>query len=859
MKKYFKYILFAFFAIFSGFQIDTAFALNTPINMFGATDSGYSITMPKGHCPFSGYGSLYLNVKTSTTTFDLFNYYPDFNCSGYNPDFPYSIKVNTYGYNPEIGDIFQVGGDGKNSELFIFTSFGLQLLSNVDTIAPDINILGDNPATVYLGESYDDAGATSIDNIDGNITYGILTFNGVDTSSTGTYPVTYTSYDLAGNVSTVIRNVDVIERKTPVLIVPGVLGTEISLETGSSTEKLWLDLLHNLTDIGDQFMDPLQFNYDLTPSVDSLVVGDVVRKEDIPLFPFDYTEGLINEFQNQGYIENTDLFTLPYDWRYGTEENNISLLKQKIQDILNQTGSDNVDIIAHSTGGLIVKRYAMEYPSDNHIGKAIFVGVPNTGAPQAIKSLIEGDNSGIPFLSTSEMKKIAQNLPVIYDLLPTRQYFNENGSYFKIVSQNLFNSTSTDLDFDETERFLLDNHEINALGLSDADNLHSAEFDDFDLRTAGIDLYAIDGCKTGTMGNIIETDSKDIFGNSAVAYNSPEEIPGDGTVPLISSTNLPINQNNKFYELNASHAKMLSQDGIRQEIVNIISSSSLPVSGITQDISGCKLNGRVISVYSPVSIDIYDHDGNHTGITSDGTSTENNIPDADFEIMGDHKFVYLPTDDNQTYDINIKGTATGTFTITDASIIDNDIDSTQVFRNIPVTPELTGKVVIGSTTTLIFNSGSNEEQEILNPSFILDEKDSKSFNPSFSDKPEDISNNNKEVAIFSDYPTDYPTSSTPTIESHKNTGIFDNTDTTIDGTSTNAGLSDESVAVISNKPYVQTVIQIESANNLKETKKSILSTAVSAKNLTATVIESNEGGDFWGIIKSFFKKIFHIK
>src|SRR3989344_1433491 len=57
-----------------------------------------------------------------------------------------------------------------------------------------------------------------------------------------------------------------IATRTPVIIVPGLLGTEISKPTDDGSEKLWLDIIRNLVPFGDEFMDPLQFNSDLTPS-----------------------------------------------------------------------------------------------------------------------------------------------------------------------------------------------------------------------------------------------------------------------------------------------------------------------------------------------------------------------------------------------------------------------------------------------------------------------------------------------------------------------------------------------------------------------------------------------------------------
>lgn len=533
-------------------------------------------------------------------------------------------------------------------------------------------------------------------------------------------------------ISTPALPMRITPRKTPVLIVPGVLGTEIN----KGSEKLWLDLAHNLTDIGDQFMDPLQFNTNLTPSDTSLAIGEVIREVTMTpstLVNFNYTKGLIDLFTSQGYTEGTNsdanLFTFPYDWRYGVSgiisatSTNVDLLRQKIQDIMTQTGSNKVDVIAHSTGGLLVKKFAMDHPLDNHIGKAIFVGVPNTGAPKAIKTLLQGDNFGIPWLADGEMKKLVENFPVVYDLSPSQQYFNTKGSYIKIIDQSLSGSTSHDLDFNQANSFLTSDHNLNSQALTNAQNLHTTNFDNFDMRNSGVDLYSIDGCKAGTISKVIERRSKDIFGNIIVSYDQPQETPGDGTVPLESATNVPMDSSHKYYALKADHGKMPSQDGIRQEIVNLISGGSLSVASslITQDISKCKLDGNAISVFSPLDIEIIDQDGNTAGLIEG--SIQNNIPNADFEIMGEHKFVYLPNDEGQTYTIKINGTDTGTFTLREDEIANNQIQQTQIFSDIPVTTNLTGEVNLGidnSTTTLSLDpNGDGIIDQTIQPSSII--------------------------------------------------------------------------------------------------------------------------------------------
>ncbi len=489
--------------------------------------------------------------------------------------------------------------------------------------------------------------------------------------------------------------------KIPVLIIPGVVGTEIFKES----EKLWLDLQRNLFDIGDQFMDPLQFGHDLFPFDTSLTIGSVIKN---PNNLFDYSEGLINELENQGFIQGTttssSLFLFPYDWRYSVISN-IENLKQKIEDIRIQTGSNEVDVIAHSTGGLILKKYVMDNPSDNHVGKAIFVGVPNTGAPKAIKVLLQGDGFGIPWLADAEMKKIAENLPVVYDLSPSQKYFDVKGSYVKVVTTSLFSSTVKDLDFNQVRDFLIDDHDLNSQALSNSQNLHTISFDDFDLRTAGVDLYNIVGCRTGTIGKITEIRKNGILFDTV--FHDISYVPGDGTVPLESSTNVPIESTNKYYSLETDHGKMMSADGIRQQIVNIISGSNLSVSDskISQDIDKCKLNGKAISIFSPLDIDIEDQNGHHTRKEEGGIINE--IPNADFEIIGEHKFVYLPTDEGQTYTISLKGTGNGVFTLIESDIVDNQILQTETYSEIPVTTDLKGRLDIINSKLLLDTNGDN--------------------------------------------------------------------------------------------------------------------------------------------------------
>ena len=80
-----------------------------------------------------------------------------------------------------------------------------------DSVAPIITVLGDNPATVELGTSYTDAGATAD-------TGETVTSSGtVDTSTVGTYTINYSATDAWGNVGTASRTVNVVDTLAPVI------------------------------------------------------------------------------------------------------------------------------------------------------------------------------------------------------------------------------------------------------------------------------------------------------------------------------------------------------------------------------------------------------------------------------------------------------------------------------------------------------------------------------------------------------------------------------------------------------------------------------------------------------------------
>ncbi len=110
-----------------------------------------------------------------------------------------------------------------------------------DTTAPVITLIGNSTVNLTEGDTFEDPGATASDNVDGNLTSSISTNSNVDTSSAGTYTVTYNVSDAAGNAATTV---------TRTVIVSAPVG-----DTTAPVITLLGNSPLNLTE-GDTFEDP---------------------------------------------------------------------------------------------------------------------------------------------------------------------------------------------------------------------------------------------------------------------------------------------------------------------------------------------------------------------------------------------------------------------------------------------------------------------------------------------------------------------------------------------------------------------------------------------------------------------------
>jgi pimeloyl-ACP methyl ester carboxylesterase len=135
-----------------------------------------------------------------------------------------------------------------------------------------------------------------------------------------------------------------------------------------------------------------------------------------------------------GSLKARGLKVIPfaYDFRYSAAAS-AAALRRFIGAVLKRTARSRVDIVAHSMGGLVIKRYLAEHPEEPRVGTVVMLGTPHLGAPSAYRTLLVGDDLGASFdlpggsfdaVSPCLVRRAIHNMPGVYDLLPSRSYLD---------------------------------------------------------------------------------------------------------------------------------------------------------------------------------------------------------------------------------------------------------------------------------------------------------------------------------------------------------------------------------------------------------------------------------------------------
>jgi len=142
------------------------------------------------------------------------------------------------------------------------------IVSNpLDNIAPVVTLIGKNSIQLTVGQTYIEQGATAVDNVDGNLS---VTISGsVDNNAFGSYTITYTAIDMAGNIGTATRTVTVKEV---------ILDTQAPVITLMGESSMTLNHNDQYIEAGATAIDNIDDNVSLTVSgsVDTTTVGTYI-------------------------------------------------------------------------------------------------------------------------------------------------------------------------------------------------------------------------------------------------------------------------------------------------------------------------------------------------------------------------------------------------------------------------------------------------------------------------------------------------------------------------------------------------------------------------------------------------------
>lgn len=440
-----------------------------------------------------------------------------------------------------------------------------------------------------------------------------------------------------------------------------------------NNETIWLNESKAKALGEDDYFDVLRMKTDGINSEANLgLTGNLVARA---------YQGAIDFFKSNGYELNKDFFVFPYDWRRDISLTS-PLLDQKINDIKTQTGSAKVDIIAHSMGGLVARNYIADSSKAQNVRKLFTLGVPHLGSVDSLKTLRYGTClTPLPIslgplclgIIDTETNDVIRNMISGFQLAPTKEYFN-----FYTDQDNQrpypYKTETGVLSYTQTKDLLISLGHNTSL-FSPSESFHSIDSKLSD--TNGVDVTLIAGSGQPTLGQIIEEGAK----------KNIRIINGDKTVPLFSASLIDPEKNKsllgsaKVYYTNQEHGNLVTSGSALNLVKNILEGNNQLPDGVSTQAYSLPLIWWLLSVHSPVNINIYDSAGNHTGPTADGFET--NIPGSSYDTLDDAKFIFIPN--NGSYNIKFAATDNGSFDFKIRKFENETLSQEILYDDIPLT------------------------------------------------------------------------------------------------------------------------------------------------------------------------------
>lgn len=412
---------------------------------------------------------------------------------------------------------------------------------------------------------------------------------------------------------------------------------------------------------------------------------------------------------------------VPYDWRlslgdlvtkgaevdgriYYSHATSSPYIVQTLEELAASSKTGKVTIVAHSNGGLLAK-HLLSFLGDERaqalVDRVVFVAVPHYGAPQSIGALLYGQKEALPtswtpfLLTSSDARELAENMPMVYHLLPSQKYFDENGSVGTISGTTAYQTEYAELgetidSFEELESFLSlqvvnpyagEDYATNENLLLYGNEAH----DSLDSWTPpeGVSVYQIVGTGLPTITGVEFYEQASPLTGAKKMYRPVFSLRGDGVVPVGSSLETTNPDKDKILDLRpesnalreeVDHGNILESSAVIRFVNDIILDSTSEYSAS----EGSSQEFIVAIAHSPIQMRLINKE---TSTPIDQTSDEN----VRYGLFGNTQ--YMIWDDDSNYRLEIEGLASGELSL-DVLRLSNEPGPVSTFASIPVTPSM---------------------------------------------------------------------------------------------------------------------------------------------------------------------------
>jgi pimeloyl-ACP methyl ester carboxylesterase len=489
--------------------------------------------------------------------------------------------------------------------------------------------------------------------------------------------------------------------------------------------------------------------------IDELPDGENIYKSFIAKMDGLKTAGTINDWEPVAYDWRLSLDDI---LNYGNDVNgriyysgdlratSTPYVIQELRRLAASSKTGKVTIVAHSNGGLVTKRLTqlLGPEASQLIDKIIFVAVPQAGTPAAVAGGLHGydqDHAGGFAETMSTGRTLAQNAPAEYNLLPSAQYFtqvdNPVASFDYSLPDWISRYGSVIHSQSSLHQFLTDSYgrvdpqtgdidqpiQLNNALLTSAEALHASL--DAWVPPAGVSLVQIAGWGVPkTVAGVHYSNLGIQYSNNSNAVRPDPDftIDGDGTVvvpsALWTSTTtgaqnywVDLEKYNKTFNkiahgtlISFDHGSILELDGLEQFISDVVTGIVKPLeqySYLSTTAPHSNDPRLRYALHSPLTLNLYDSQGRHTGVSTTTGRVEEQIPGTYYTEFGDVK--YLFTDASTTARVVMNGYAPGTFTLNVDQYSGNTPIASTTFKDVPTTPSTTVTLGVQSDISTLSN------------------------------------------------------------------------------------------------------------------------------------------------------------